>query len=625
MHSLLSLAILIMVISAGSALVCSFRDKKYGEIVPISCFVLIFTELLLGVFASLKIGLIFVLVMAIGCYVIAIITNVKNKSFKKTFKRIITPGFVFFAFCCGLFVYINHGKYFSNWDEFSHWGDVVRAMVALDDFGTNPNSLCMFKSYPPAMSIFEYFLERIDQFIQPGKFNEPLAYCAWQILMVSFFLPFVERIGEKNKLSSIICGLVFLLSPLMVFSGVYYSTYIDPFLGIISGVGFAIIFFIDDEVLYKSLLVGSVAGVLVISKESGMLFAALIVLAYTMKLMLRWKSKELLYALIPIGCLIVPKFLWEYELKVSHVYKEFGGSIDFGELLRIISGKSEGYRSLVWNKFFEWFAGKAINWGRFKIPLSFLWLWIVTLFVIVVTLVFLIKTKEVDKSSIIISTLVLNLVVAFFVVGTVVSYMYKFSEYEAKNLASFYRYMNTVFLMVFVYMVCMFTYVIVHLKKLAPIGALVVLIVAVMMVPKFEINVELSRFAAEKSLWGIDDLHRLADYTNEVCSGNGNICFIAQEDNGFYKLVYTSLVKPNRVYPYWSIGKPFYEGDVYTFEIDSNAWREMLKNEYDYVELYKLNDYFYDNYSDAFSNPNEIAEGCFYRVNKETGLLEKVF
>ncbi len=625
MVNVICLFILIAVISSGSVLVCSLTERKYGEIVPLSCFGLILIELVLGVFFNLKVGFFAVMAVAVVCYIVAIIINVKNKAFRKNLRKIVTPGFVFLALCCGLFLYINHGKYFSNWDEFSHWGDVVRAMVALDDFGTNPESLCMFKSYPPAMSIFEYYLERIAWFIKPGKFNESLAYCAWQVLMVSFFLPFVEKVGEKSKISAILSGIAFLLSPLMVFSGVYYSTYIDPFLGIMAGIGFAVIFFIEEESLYKSLLLGAIAGILVISKESGLLFAAMVVFAYAIKLLVSKKYKELLLVGSPLLCLIIPKLLWEYELKASQVYKEFGGKVDTKELIQIIGGKVDNYRTIVWNKFFEWFATEGREWGRFGVSVSYFFMWIIALAIIIALSIVAVKANAHDKKSVVVSAIVMNATLAIFAVGTVISYMYKFSEYEAVRLASFFRYMNTVFLMLYVFMVCLAVYAVANLKKLKAVGALAVVLISIMLVPRYEINVELSGFAAEKSLWGIEDIHALADYTNEVCNGKGNICFIAQEDNGFYKLVYTSLVKPNKVYPYWSIGEAFYEDDVYTQEISCSEWKEMLLKEYDYVELYKLNDYFYENYSDAFLNPEEIGEGCFFKVNKETGLLEKVF
>ena len=61
---------------------------------------------------------------------------------------------VFFAFSV-----FNAGKLASTWDEFSHWIDIVKAMTTVDDFGTNPQSLSTFKSYPPAMSIFQYVLQ----------------------------------------------------------------------------------------------------------------------------------------------------------------------------------------------------------------------------------------------------------------------------------------------------------------------------------------------------------------------------------------------------------------------------------------------------------------------------------
>ena len=60
-------------------------------------------------------------------------------------------------------------------------------------------------------------------------------------------------------------------------------------------------------------------------------------------------------------------------------------------------------------------------------------------------------------------------------------------------------------------------------------------------------------------------------------------------------------------------------------EAESNSIRNqrILIEDYNYVALYKLNNYFYEHYSMLFENPSEISENTLYWVNKSTGQLEK--
>ena len=51
----------------------------------------------------------------------------------------------------------------AEWDEFSHWGSVVKSMFLTNGLSVKEGSSLMFKSYPPAISIFEYFFQVINR------------------------------------------------------------------------------------------------------------------------------------------------------------------------------------------------------------------------------------------------------------------------------------------------------------------------------------------------------------------------------------------------------------------------------------------------------------------------------
>lgn len=57
-------------------------------------------------------------------------------------------------------------------------------------------------------------------------------------------------------------------------------------------------------------------------------------------------------------------------------------------------------------------------------------------------------------------------------------------------------------------------------------------------------------------------------------------------------------------------------------EKGADEWHQTLLNDYDYVALYLLDEYFINTYSKLFADPSEISNNTVYVVNKETGLLE---
>ena len=106
------------------------------------------------------------------------------------------------------------------------------------------------------------------------------------------------------------------------------------------------------------------------------------------------------------------------------------------------------------------------------------------------------------------------------------------------------------------------------------------------------------------------------------------IYLISQGTTGFDYWVLRYNIRSNRINlshnPMftWSIGVPFYEGDVWTRSISPQEWQAELLLDYDYVALYKINNYFLQNFGGLFQDPAAIRENTVFRINKETGLLE---
>ncbi len=230
MTIMLSILLFILILAAFPIFAVARLGKSFEETMPISAMGIMLILFIFGLFNSLGIGAIVVCIIAVVFYGYSIYWIVKHG-----FPKFITPGVIVFLLMTAIIAYCNKGRYATLTDEFSHWLDTVFIMVRTDKFGAVPGSGAVFPSYPPAMSLFQYLLEKINMAVNHGEISEWKAYFAYQLFAVIIMLPFIK------KGPSIILWFIGLVTPLYFFSQALYSLYIDPALGIMAGCGFAMV------------------------------------------------------------------------------------------------------------------------------------------------------------------------------------------------------------------------------------------------------------------------------------------------------------------------------------------------------------------------------------------------
>lgn len=110
-----------------------------------------------GMLNILRAGVYFLLVLSIIAVGYTVVFCMRKKAWERVLSDAFTPAGIIFIVLYFALCYFNAGWLATGWDEFSHWADVVKAMSAINAFGTSSLSHCMFQSYPPAMSLFQYF------------------------------------------------------------------------------------------------------------------------------------------------------------------------------------------------------------------------------------------------------------------------------------------------------------------------------------------------------------------------------------------------------------------------------------------------------------------------------------
>ena len=204
---------------------------KLEVAIPISIISMILIVYIFAIFNFLKIGgiiIVFILVLSLIYNLIILIKKIKEKVIIKYVREeILTPGVCIFALLYVVNVLLNKGRLLSSWDEFSHWGLVVKNMYEFNMLGTNPETNVLFRGYPPFVAIFEW----LCLFIR-NAYNEGTMIVAYNLLYISLIIPVFKNVKWQMRDIKVytIYLLLILMIPTMMYYDFYTIIYIDPIL-----------------------------------------------------------------------------------------------------------------------------------------------------------------------------------------------------------------------------------------------------------------------------------------------------------------------------------------------------------------------------------------------------------
>ena len=234
---------------------------------------------LINIGSCLLYGIYLLIALAAACigFLIFTIIEYKKKYNKNIFLEIDMPqGCLLYICLLAIFLFVNYGRIFYSWDDFSHWGTIVKYFYSVDALGSYTRRglyLTANRSYYPGTSLFQYFFTRFS-----GEFTEYNTYIAQNILYASLFMPFVKNIFTKKEFAKqLLLFAAFLLIPLQNFGfhgGLYDSLYVDAIMG--AFFGFAVLYYFVykyEESLYGILMVSAAALLLTLSKDLGLAFS----------------------------------------------------------------------------------------------------------------------------------------------------------------------------------------------------------------------------------------------------------------------------------------------------------------------------------------------------------------
>lgn len=611
-------SIVFLFLCSGSVFCAARFNQKFERTMPITALGSILVIFLCGVCGHLKTGVAICFALAAAMYFWSVGYLVKFRRGKEWLSRMLTPGFAIFVLAFGVLSYANYGRMAVQYDEFSHWADIVKVMTLLDDYGTNPASNSMFPQYPPGMAIFQYLFQVVGKtLISPDFFNEGLLYFAFQLFIVILMLPFFEEVSFRNLFQIVALAVAAFVAPLLMARFVYRDIYIDPVLGFLSGVGFSLILVCRNKDKFYSLNIWLLCSGLVLFKDVGKMFAVFLLLAYCLDMALDGSKPitkmKIIHGGIGLLFTFMPVFLWKWEVKSSHcVIHKFSEKLDVLGFLRVVVGKDTTYRTQVLHNYLEALTVDEIPVGHLPIQMDY-YTMMLLLVVFSAALCWFYWKKEPEKGrarALVISTALIQMVV--YIIGLAAAYMFKFLEGEALELAAMERYIKMEWLSNWVVISLLAVFAVLRWGNRALcIGFMVVcfLITPVK---------ELYNLAAQKNMDAFGhfrfDMEPLRYAVQEYCDGDDTVLFVCEGDPEVYNVMFNFNTRPNKTE---YAGYLFYNNQ----ENRIDELRGSIESGCNYVALFRMRDTFTEYYGELFANPEEIAESALFRVDEETGLL----
>lgn len=575
--------------------------RRVEEVIPFTSLFMIIIIFICGLFNNLSLGVNIIKIITF----IAMIFNlfylkkvIKNKNIKEELKLILTPGFFIYTILFIFFCYLNRNFILEDYDEFNHWGLIIKNMFYYNGYGTVSNSRVTFNEYPPLTANFSYILLKLN-----NVFLEDRTLIGQNILYLSLIIPITSKINYKKSLKKLILSLVIILFvPMIFYKAFFYNLLVDGLMGILFGIGLYIIYQNDEDKNYKIMSFVLIITSLVLIKNTGLFLGVLLIIYYLFDLLFinkeKLKSKEikklLLLLLIPL-ILIISWYIKIYLGKYRVEWK-----IDNINIEEKVEDKEK-----IKEDFFDAFITKRQFTAK-NVSISFCIIFLIGYSLYIFELI-----KNDSKKKYLSLVIFHSLVFLLFSLFLLWVYLNLFISVEARILSCFERYLSTLLISWLI----LNSLILLQCEKLKFSSVYIFTMLCLLFLPVdslqeryFNKDEYIAKVFNEKSLYLTIGTHK-----NNI-SEKDRVLFISNLVNPF-------VVKMNR-YEYFDINIVNTNGDVRKREDFINL---VTDNNCDFVYIFRVFKEVVDLYADLFPDQT-VDEDTLYKVvrKKDKILLEKV-
>ena len=633
-----TILLFIVIILSGDALAV-IHNGKFGEVTPVTIFGAGMVLYFFGIFENFFIGFVLLICLTglIYAYCVGYLFFHKNHIIA-IIKNYFNLTFASFVVVCIILLIGDYNQQATHSDDLEHWVDCVKVMTYSNKFYTaeqfSPSS---FSTYPPFGGLIQYIAQAIQRGFFKGQFVEWLNFFVYHLCLYAIWLPVLSHAESrtKNVISVGASSIIALLLPTLLFPNIFKSTMIDPLLSVTAGVVFAIIIEIE-RIKYSELIIILSLVSLVLMKDLGLLFASFGLLLLIEK---TYRQKRYYFCIISAISVIATKISWMTIISRYHAVDPKPNSVNWIKYIKVLLGfgtYEEAYKNEVVKRFRTLIFKNRVEFGGIiRISLPFFFLMLIALAVTAMLVYLDMKYAHVEtvfRSLYFYNVIIITLMIFVFWFGLGGVYVDKFIETESVAFASHSRYFNTI-----INSVSVETIVILIINKYDWKLEKYVYYLTIMLFFIIPYDNTLQYIKQDLRLdeeSSRSDANLFANEMKENCKTGSKVYIVSQNERGWFDyLVGKLMVRPllavqstaNNDYN-WCFVEEADPNDIYSKQMSNEQWAHELfdNNEYDYVAISHVDDYFNKEFADMFES-NIILEKAIYEVDRKERKLDLVF
>lgn len=514
--------------------------------------------------------------------------------------------------------WLCRGRSFSNWDEFSHWGIALKGLFYENVLPSVTTFDDGFKNYPPIISVLQYTLAKAAGY----GFREDIVLFVQALFSASILAYPLKAV--KSALGKGIMLAALLILPLTIYPFFYTTTVMDGVLGVLFGF-IVIVYVLEKNSAFKYAFLALAGFTLCLTKTTGILFFAFAAVIMLIDILIKrqFNIKAFLPFAFAAAGAAAGQISWQIHTSLNNVAQRWSvSSFSFSALADLLFKGKPQYRADTVNNFFKNVVGD-FNYGS---VLHFPYVAWFALFALCVFLIARFAKSSINKFAVKICCFLIGggILYMFLTLG---SYLFAFSEYEAVNVASLSRYLNTFLIAILFFMLALLAPLLNEFNiKQKGIFAVSYLIIWFLLVSPSPKNVLANIINAPKSsAISSNEASVYISAAKLMLSATNNnpekVRVICQYDYGFtpirlayellpvsYKADFSSIrTEETATEDFWS--------EYHT----ADTLEKQLYDNYDYVYVVFSNQLFTDNFNSLFENPAQISNHTMYKINKDNG------
>lgn len=415
------------------------KKTKIDEIflLPMTFTLLGIVMFISGILNIMKASSLLILIVGAGYFCYSFVKEKNKKDKLITFFK--NPTNIIIIIMFGYITILGYNMHLMDYDNFSHWGLIVKNMFITNHLPNFENTAILFKGYQPGSACFIYFYGLLS-----GK-GEGTMIIAQNYLIFSYLIPLMTLSKNKNKLINcliILCFYIFIMTISIKFN----SLLVDGLIAVMTIFSLMIINKYEKNLKKAFLYSLPVSVFLLLVKNTGLILA-LINCLYIFVLGIknhRFKEscKYIIYTLIVLGVVLL---LWQQHVKLAYGYMALNSkhSLDSSNIINSLR-KLGIHNMLLFIKMY------IKHFFSFKNNISNIYIVVINLLLVVMSF-FKKEKKEVYKLMAIVDIIYVGY---YSVLGAM--YILSMPWEEAKIFASYERYMTTINIiiigMIFIYL-----------------------------------------------------------------------------------------------------------------------------------------------------------------------------